>query len=131
MGTYDRQIATAKRLIAAKGRTCVWRALGDAAPTDGAKPWKKGEETTDDSTVKIVFLPDTKTNLAFLQTLTTEPINVGDDYGLMAVGDFVPTTRAEVYDESGVTLLRGIKSVEPLAPNGEVIFYTLRFTVAT
>ena len=130
MGVYDRQIATAKRLIAAKGRTCVWRTLDEAAPADETKPWKKGEETTTDNAAKIVFLPDTRSNLAFLQTLTDQPINVGDDYGIMAAVDFVPTTRAEIYDESGATLLRGIKSVDVLAPNGEVILYTLRFTVA-
>jgi len=131
MGTFDRQIATAKRLIAKNGRTCVWRALDNGAPADANKPWIKGEETTDDNTVSIVFLPDTRSNLAFLQTLTDETINVGDDYGLMAAVDFVPTTRAQIYDETGVTLLRGIKSVDPLSPNGEVILYTLRFTVAT
>lgn len=131
MGVFGRQTATAKRLIAKNGRTCVWRALDNAAPADADKPWIKGAETTDDNTVKIVFLPDTRTNLSFLQTLTDEAINVGDDYGLMAAVDFVPTMRAEIYDETGTTLLRGIKSVDPLAPNGEVILYTLRFTVAT
>lgn len=130
MGTFDRQIATATRLIAKNGRACIWRALGNEASEDADKPWIKGEETTDDNTVSIVFLPDTSANLAFLRTLTNEAINVGDDYGLMSVGDFVPTNRAEIYDETGVTLLRGVKSVNPLAPNGEVILYTLRFTVA-
>ena len=130
MGSYDYQIATAKRIIAKNGRACVWRALGNDAPADSDKPWTKGAETTNDNMVSIMFLPDTRSNLAFLQTLTDQPINVGDDYGIMAAVDFVPTTRAEIYDESGTTLLRGIKSVDVLAPNGEAIMYTLRFTVA-
>lgn len=130
MGVFDRQIATAKRLIGKNGRTCVWRSLDDAPPPDANKPWKKGAETSADNTVKVLFLPDTRTQLAFLQTMTDEPINIGDDYGLMAAVDFMPTTRAEVYDEAGTTLLRGLKSVTPLAPNGEIVLYTLRFTVA-
>lgn len=130
MGTFDRQIATAKRLIAKNGRTCVWRALENDAPVDVNKPWKKGIETTDDATVKIVLLPDTRANLAFLQTLTNETISIGDDYGLMASVDFVPTKRAEVYDETGTKLLRSVKSVDTLAPNGEVVLHTIRFTVA-
>lgn len=131
MGTYDRQIATAKRLIGKSGRACVWRAIIDGAAPDADKPWKKGDDQENDYDVKLLFLPDTRSNMAFLQSLGSEAINVGDDYGLIAAVDFVPTNRAEIYDETGTTLLRGVKSVEPLAPNGDVILYTIRFTVAT
>lgn len=131
MGVYDRQIATAKRLITAKGRKCVWRAIDNEDPADVDKPWKPGAVESEDHDVNIVFLPDTRSQVEFLQALTGTDINVGDDYGLMPAVDFVPTLRAEVYDETGTTQLRSVKSIEPLAPNGDVIMYTLRFGVET
>lgn len=131
MGTYDRQIAKAKDTIAKKGRKCVWAVLDQAAPADADKPWKPGAPITDKYDVDIVFLPETRVNTAFLQMLTGTSIVEGSDYGLMAaVKGFVPTTRAEVYAEDGTTLLRGIKSVDVLAPDGVPILYTIRFTVA-
>lgn len=129
MGVYDRQIATAKRLIEKKGRKCVWRSIDNEAPSDADKPWKPGAVDTEDYNVSVVFLPDTRSQVEFLQALTGTDINVGEDYGLMPAVDFVPTLRAEIYDETGTTLLRTVNSLEPLAPNGDVILYTLRFGV--
>lgn len=129
MGTYDTQVATAKRIIATKGRACLWRAIENAAPSDASKPWKAGAATPVDTPVRIVFLPDTGSQSAFLRALTGTDIVVGDDYGLMAASGFVPTTRAEIYAEDGVTLLRTVKTIDTLAPNGEIILHTLRFGV--
>jgi hypothetical protein len=78
-----------------------------------------------------VFLPETRTQFAFLQALANTAINVGDDYGLMAAVDFTPTNHAEIYDETNTLFLRKIKSVDPFAPNGDIILYTVRFGVAT
>ena len=130
MGQFDRQIATAQRLIAKNGRKCVWQQLVDGAPADSDKPWLKGKDTTEDHDVTIVFLPAKGANNAFLQALSDTPINVGEDYGLMAAVDFDPTNRAEIYAEDGTTLLRGVKTVDPLAPNGDIILYTVQLTVA-
>lgn len=130
MGKYDRQIATAKRLIAAKGRACTWRELGNDAAPDLNKPWKPGAANNDPSPVSVVFLPDTRSMLTYLQTLTDTAINVGNDYGLMAAVDFTPTINAEIYDEANAVFLRKVKSIDPFAPDGDVILYTVRFEVA-
>lgn len=129
MGVYDRQIANAKRAIAAKGRACIWRAIDNDAPTDAAKPWKPGAVDPTDNPVSILFLPEGRSTGAFLRALTGTDVQVGEDYGLMGAVDFVPTNRAEIYDETGTTLLRTVMVVEKLAPNGEAILYTLRFGV--
>lgn len=126
--TYARQIATAKRLIAAKGRSCVWSQMGSGTPSDPAKPWKPGEAVPDTYDVSIVFLP-LGANAAFLRSLGETDIPVGDDYGLMAAVDFVPTQRAEIYAADGVTLLRKVLRYNVLAPDGDPILYTVYFGV--
>ncbi|AJD83166.1 head-tail joining protein [Paracoccus phage vB_PmaS-R3] len=127
---YERQIATAKRLIAAKGRSCVWSQMGSGTPGDPSKPWKPGEATPDTFPVNIVFLPESQTTLAFLRTLGDTDIAVGEDYGLMPAVDFVPTQRAEIYAADGVTLLRNVLRYNVLAPDGDPILYTVHFGVA-
>lgn len=126
---YERQIATAKRLIAAKGRSCVWSQMGSGTPADPAKPWKPGEDTPDEYPVNIVFLPQSQ-GMAFLRSLGETDVPIGDDFGLMPAVDFVPTQRAEIYAADGVTLLRNVHSFNVLAPDGEPILYTLYFGVA-
>lgn len=129
MGEYDRQIATAKRLIAQKGRKVVWRKHAPGVLPDAAKPWEPGSDTTTDYPVTIVFLPEGLQTRAFMQTVLGTDIVAGFDYGLMAAVSFAPTIKDEVYDEAGAELLRTVQSVDPLAPNGDIILYTLRFGV--
>ena len=130
MGAYDRQIATAKRLIAAKGRACVWSQYENAAAPDPDKPWKPGASVPTPHNVRIVFLPQTGQNSAFLRALTGTDIPIGDDFGLMGMSvDFVPTAKAEIYAADGVTPLRVVKGFNLLAPDGEPILYTLYFGV--
>ncbi len=129
MGEYDRQIATAKRLIAQKGRKVVWRKHTPGALPDAAKPWEPGSDTTTDYPVTIVFLPEGAQTRAFMQTVLGSDVIAGYDYGLMSSVPFVPTVKDEVYDEAGTELLRTVHSVDPLAPNGDVILYTVRFGV--
>lgn len=129
MGVYDRQIATAKRLIAAKGRACVWSQYEGGAAPDPGKPWKPGASVPTPHSVSIVFLPQSGQNSAFLRALTGTDVPIGDDYGLMAAVDFLPTTKAEIYAEDGTTLLRTVKGFGVLAPDGDPILYTLYFGV--
>ena len=129
MGVYDRQIANAKRVIAAKGRSCKWAEIDNAAPSDASKPWKPGAASPTMHDVSILFLPESRKSMEFLRALTGTDIQVGDDYGLMGAVDFVPTNRAEIYASDGTTLLRNVKSVDVLAPNGDPVLYTLYFGV--
>ena len=127
--SYSRQIATAARLTANKGRACVWKQYEASAPADTDKPWKPGASVPTPHDVNIVFLPQSGQNSAFLRALTGTDIPVGDDYGLMAAVDFVPTTKAEIYAADGTTLLRTVKGFGLLAPDGDPILYTLYFGV--
>jgi len=132
MGKYDRQTANAIRTIKKKGRLCAWKSIGNAAAPDPSKPWKKGQRTaTDEGTVSIVFLPNSTTTEAFLRALGNTSIVVGNDYGLMASVGFTPAIGDEIYDDTGTTLLRTLQNVNPLAPDGDIILYTLDFGVVS
>lgn len=129
MGQFDRQTATATRLIAKNGRKVLWRKQTAGALPDAAKPWKPGTDAEVDYPVTVVFLPEGLQTKAFMQTLLGTDVIAGHDYGLMGAVGFVPTVKDALYDLDGVTMLRTVESVDPLAPNGDVIMYTLRFGV--
>jgi len=126
MGVYDRQIASAKRQIAAKGRACLWRSSGVVVPSNGlvAAP---AAPVPADVPVSVVYLPDNRQNRAYLQQLAGSDIVIGADYGLMGQAPFTPRTDDEIYDETGTELLRTVYEARPFAPNGEVILWTLFF----
>lgn len=127
MSVYDRQIASAKRQIAAKGRSCLWRANATAVP-DNALVAAPAAPVPSDTVVPIVFLPDSRQNRAFLQSLAGSDIIIGSDYGLMGQAPFEPRTDDEIYDETGTELLRTVYQAQPFAPNGDVILWTLFFS---
>lgn len=126
MGVYDRQIASTKRKIAAKGRACVWKQPGGPSYVDPDRPWLGSTQTPDAYNVSILFIPEGG-NAAFLRMLTGSDVKVGEDYGLMHDVPFMPTDNGLVYDATGETLLRTVTAVTPFAPNGDIIFYTVRF----
>ena len=124
MGVYDRQIASAKRQIAAKGQDVTWRVLVDGAPADSSKPWKPSQATPDDKPVKIVFLPSTMANNQLIKYLKGTEVPTGSLTGLMAAVDFEPKAK-DVVVRDGVELV--VESIDLIAPNGEPILYTLEF----
>ncbi len=124
MGVYDRQIATALRLIKAKGQVVTWRKLDDGAPADSSKPWKPSAATPDDNTVSIVFLPPTKENKQLIRYLKGTEVPTGSLDGLMHAVSFEPAAK-DIVIRDGKELV--IKSIDPLSPNGEVILYFLEF----
>lgn len=126
MGQFDRQIATAKRLIAKNGQAVTWRRTTDAAPADSAKPWKPGTSTVIDTPVTIIFLPEDRRDFEFLRLLGATEVPKGKLVGLMAAVGFTPTIKDTVI-RAGVSL--GIDAIDPLAPNGQIILYTVRFAI--
>lgn len=124
MAVYARQIATAKRLITAKGKAVTWRSNSDGAPGDASQPWKPGATAAIDYLVSIVFLPENRVGYEWLVRMTNSEIPEGSGYGLMHAVTFEPTLK-DVVIKDGKELR--IASIDPLAPNGEVILYTLRF----
>jgi len=130
--TFERQIATAARLIAYYGATCTWREPGEptgpkSAPVPGVPV---------DNPVKIVMLTNAN-NLSFaglLAMITDTELPTGGKRGLMAANiPFTPSLSGRialgnVFAEPALGLLPE-NGLDLLAPNGvEPILYYLRFT---
>lgn len=130
MGVYDRQIATAARLIAAKGQLCTWREPG--APTGSPAAPTAGAPT--DYPVHIVFLSNAKNEgLAGLLSMFPDlpDVPTGGMRGLMPAVPFTPSLLGRVARAATFTgpilNLMDEKGIDVLAPNGEIILYYLRF----
>ena len=120
MARFDRQIATALKLIKKNGQVVTWRSK-TSSPPDPSKPWKPVETSSTDTAVDICFLPATKQTLEFLG-LTEVP--VGCVIGLMGQVSFNPSL-SDIVIRDGAQLR--IESIDKLAPNGQNILYTMVF----
>jgi hypothetical protein len=124
MGTFDRQIATAKRLIAKYGEDCLWQKPGEK--DDAVKPWVGSSvEPPDPVPVKIAFFPNGGDNslAAVIAMLGDSDVNVASEYGLMAAVDFDPATSDTLTDSNNNNV--EIVKMTPLRPNGEVILWKI------
>ena len=124
MAEYDRPIASAKRMIAKKGQTVFWRQIADAVATDENAPWKVGQASGINNTVKIVFLPVRRQNLESFGYVAGTEVPKGAVYALMAAVPFEPNLK-DVVIRDGVELR--IANIEKLAPNGQAILYKILF----
>ena len=129
MGVYDRQIATAARLIAAKGQLCTWREPG--TPTGPANVPVEGVPA--DYPVSIVFLSNSKQEglAGLLSMFAGSEVPTGGMRGLMAAVPFAPSlmgrvARAPAFAEPALNIMDD-KGIDVLNVNGEVILYYLRF----
>lgn len=125
-GVFDRQIATAQRLIAKYGQDVTWQTVVDGAPADAAKPWKPAEATDTQTTTKVCFVAvrdnDWRKLLAYLKG--TE-VPVGRLAGLMAGNvSFTPKLK-DIVIRDGVTL--NVTNIDLVSPNGQKILYILEF----
>jgi len=125
MGQFDRQIATARRLIAKNGELCSWRSLSAGVVVDPLIPWQKSNGVDVGTDVRIVYLPRSRVNTAFLQALGKTSVSVGMEYGLMAAVSFTPKREDYVIRASGDKYK--INAIDRLAPNGQIILYTIDF----
>jgi len=124
MGQFDRQIETAKRLIAKNGQTVIWRKPAVTTP-DVLKPWKPAAATpTDYNDVKICFLPPGRVGQELVRYLKGTEVTTGSVQGLMSAVAFEPSAN-DIVIRDGKTLI--IKSIDPLSPNGQIILYTIEF----
>ena len=126
MGVYDRQITSAKRLIAKQGQSATWQQIVDGAPADSSKPWLPGVAADVFNSVSMVFLPDSQTNREFIRLLTGTEVPTGSLTGLMGAVDFDPAIK-DVVIRDGETL--SVQKIDKLAPNGDAILYTIWFDV--
>lgn len=126
MGVYDRAIASAQRIIRAKGDACVWHpAVTPEAETD--TPWIETEPEGDVVThaVSIAIFPVDRRYAEMIRYMKDSEVVVGSLYGLMGEVAFTPSIEDIVVRSSGQKL--AIVSISPLAPNGDVILYTIEF----
>jgi hypothetical protein len=120
MGVFDRQIAQAARLIAAKGELCQWQS---AAPVITApdKPWIPTTQAPTLYSVRILFTANGNNSL--FKLLSGSSVAAGKKTGLMASVSFLPDPKDVVIRSDGTKL--AFESVDALSPNGEVILWWL------
>lgn len=126
MGVFDRQIATAQRLIAKYGQAVIWQTVNQGAPADPLKPWESSASPDTPNNTKICFVPvrdnDWRKLLAYLKG--TE-VPTGKLAGLMAGNvSFEPKLKDTVLRD-GVTL--NVTNIDLISPNDQKILYILEF----
>ena len=118
--SYDRQIASAKRAIAAKGQECVWEKAASRDPS--AKPWRdvrQGAPTP--HIVKVAWFPPDGGQMKYAQDNGGVP--EGFEIGLMGAVDFEIAIGDPVYRSGGDSVT--VWKVDTLAPDGSAILHTL------
>lgn len=117
MGVYDRQRASALRIIAAKGEVCDWSQTGDSI-ADPDKPW---EETDSVPVVyqgiRIAFFPLGANDLETVKLLLKTEIPTGLEMGYMGNVPFEPDLKDLVVRRNGKKMR--IVTVGKIDPNGE------------
>ena len=124
-GRYDRQIATAKRLIAKYGELCTVTVQGADMP-DPAKPWIiiPGVPVVYQD-VSIAFLPINKEQRESLIYRKGEEVAKSSTIGYMGVVLFEVDLTIIVTRKSGQQLF--LNDIQDLNPNGDKILFTLVF----
>lgn len=126
MAQFDRQIATALKLIKKYGQPIDW--VHNIESTDPATPWLPSVGSSVSYEPIICFLP--------INTLTPREIHAylgyvpgieaqtGMYYGLMGSVEFNPSLKDTV-SRDGVKL--NLATIDLLAPNGQKVLYTMIF----
>lgn len=119
MGKFDRQIATAKRLIQKNGQLVQWkRTVKDLSTTN---PWEQVETEPILNDVYICFLPSTD---PWIKYIKGTDVTAGALYGLMGQTSFdLSSGDVVIRDDKELR----IKTIDKLSPNGQNILYTIEF----
>lgn len=131
MAMYDRQIATAARLIKKYAQlpngapNATW--IKHNATADVSKPWRSSDPGSPTSyPVYIVFtIPPGGQLAALVHLMQGTEVPMGAPAGIMAAVPFTPEEN-DVVDRAGDKLV--IKTINEVAPNGRVILYKLVFS---
>lgn len=125
MGRYDRQISTAKRLIAKYGERVTWNSALPSVPVTD-KPWESNPVSTAAYDTTVAFFPTGSSIGQLIRFMKNGDIPTGNELGYMAQVEFTPSS-LDTLTRSDGSVYR-VKSIDPLNPNGEgVILYTLEF----
>ena len=122
MSVFGRQLDAARRMIDKYGQSVTFRTLTDGALPDPNAPWLPGAPVSVDNAVKIAFFPNNDANNEFLHYVQGTDVPAGTEVGYLAPSGFEPTLK-DLVIRSGKTL--AIKSVDRIAPNGEILLYIL------
>lgn len=122
MARFDRQIATALRLIAKNGVAVKWKKfIKTEVP---GKPWESTQTPVEYDAV-ICFLPLTKSLYESLAFIPGTDVQTGGTMGLMGQVSFEVEDTDVVIDYEGKEL--AIETVQTIAPNGQKILHTMVF----
>ncbi len=124
MGKFDRQIATALKLIEENGQLIKWRIINDPVASDPTTPWILDEAVTEDKDAYICFLPVDRWTMQSLGFMPGTVIPAGLEMGLMGSQEFNPDLK-DVVIRDGKELR--IDTINILSPNGQPILYTMIF----
>lgn len=122
MGVYDRQIATARRLIASKGAECTYTQT--AVTMETATPWIVEDADPTEYSVRIVFLPVDREGYETLNTLKETDVSGGFSLAYMGAVEFDPK-RTDLIERNGDGEKFRVVYVDKIAPNGETILYRM------
>ena len=123
MSVYDRQIASAIRLIKAKGQTVTWKKTN--LVQDSTQPWKTSDPSAAMHSVAIVFLkPQSDFRNKMNHLLKGTDVPNGGVRGLMGAVDFTPDlTDVVIRNEVEMRIM----NFDVIAPNGDAILYDIEF----
>lgn len=129
MGVFDRQIASAKRLIDKYGQSVQIKTLAHTIPNP-AKPWESVDVPASPITVKMVFISPSSSGESLLgrqllEYLKGTEVVTGQIRGLMAASSLITPKMSDVVLRDSKELK--IKAVDTLAPNGQAILHTIEF----
>lgn len=109
--TYERQIATARRLIAQKGEACIWRVMTLGNPVIPGQDWKPTNPDEADipkHNVNIVWVPESA-----IRAMFDTVIPVAKYYGLMSEQSFLPSINDSVQSTSGRVKVEWLTELNP------------------
>lgn len=124
---YEREIASAQRLIAAKGCSIDIVTFVDPAPEDPSKPWDLGPPTEVVETTKGVFLSSKVKEEGESADNRNDDELVHKEQRRILVAAGGLTKAPNVKGEIRVGGVRwSVKSVVPVSPGGTDILYTIQ-----
>lgn len=117
MARFDRQIATAKRLIARNGMVCKWKQITKTAIP--GSPFLTGSQSEQVYDAALCFVPASD-----LDYLIGTDVPATTVVALMGQVPFTPQLKDTVM--RGTETLR-VANIKPLAPNEQIILYAVVF----
>ncbi len=119
---YDRAIASALRMIEAKGQACAWHKPADADPA--ADSWRdvRTGDPEGPFDVSIAWFPPALQTMRYLAN-SPDGIPEGFELGYMGAVEFEPVNGERIERTTGEFVT--VFNIDRLAPDGTPILYTL------